>query len=641
MNRDTPEFNMRITDNNLAVLLDCSVSEADINYIVRRINRELISLCVNPMPREDELKTLLLMTIKSGSPVKDQILAQGKAPVPPVDESIKWEKDFSCLGFVVDVENGESDFSNLGIQSMVRKNQVLARVSLPVTGREGCDVFGNPIPVRAPLPLYPGIHPGPNIRVVEKNNELEFISTIKGSLRWASGVLAVDEVRIIYGNIGPRDDHLTYPGTIVIQGGVCSGSKISAGGSLEIQGALESATIRAGGHLMVGGGITGSEGRDIKVKGGVITTYISEARIEAGENIVIRNEIVQSMIKTRGSVVVPVGRLLGGKVMALGGIVTAQAGSEAHVPTELVVAEDYMLGKRLAPKEEELKTTKDELKQLRKMINKLTAGQDRLSADQQETLTLLFMGKDAAEKDVQKLTAEIRKIRDESRGRAGSYILVQEVLYPGTFFRVDGAGLRVKDVFTTPVKAVLIDKKVVLRELSEKKAEDTRNILIKQKKKELVTSGNFLTYLTTSVQKLFSTMLGCEAEHGKPRIASGEGKPGELIAVIELSGPVRGTVAIIFPVDTALAIISKMSGIKITAVDKMVTDGVGEVLNMVAGTAKRRLAKDDFPPVDISLPTVVKGNAYVFASSMSKWLELHFTSELGTFNLRVTFSADF
>ncbi|MEA2084919.1 MAG: chemotaxis protein CheX [Thermodesulfobacteriota bacterium] len=97
------------------------------------------------------------------------------------------------------------------------------------------------------------------------------------------------------------------------------------------------------------------------------------------------------------------------------------------------------------------------------------------------------------------------------------------------------------------------------------------------------------------MQKLFSTMLGCEAKHGKPRIASGEGKPGELIAVIELSGPVRGTVAIIFPADTALAIISKMSGIKIPAVDKMVTDGVGEVLNMVAGTAKRRLAKDDFP----------------------------------------------
>ncbi|MCK5230840.1 MAG: DUF342 domain-containing protein [Desulfobulbaceae bacterium] len=638
MNQDTSEFNMRITDDKTAVLLDCSGSEADIDYLVRRIHGELISLGINPMPRKDELKTLLLMTIKSGALIKDQILAQGKTPVPPVDESIRWEKNFSCLGFVVDIENEESNFSNLSIRSIVKKDQVLTHLYPSVSGSDGCDVFGNSIPVRAPLPLCPGVHVGPNIRVVKKINKLEFVSTIKGCLRWASGVLAVDEVKTIYGNISPRNGHLTYPGTIVIQGDVCSGSEITAGGSIEIQGSLESATIRAGGHLVVGGGITGSTGRDIKVKGGVTATYISEARIEAGENIVIKNEIVQSEIRTNGAVVLPVGRLLGGKITALGGVITAQAGSEAHVPTELVVAEDYTLGRRLASRKEKLLITKDELKQLRKMINKLMADQDLLSADQREKVTILHIKKDDREKIVQKLTVEIQKIEAESRIRAKPDILILEALYPGTTLKVAEAELRVKDVFTTPVRTVLVNRKVVLKELPKKKAEHTRKILGKQKDIEFVTSGNFTTHLSRSVQKLFSTMLGCEAKHGKLRIASNEGKPDELIAVIELSGPVRGTVVMIFPTNTALAIISKMSGIKIQAVDKMVTDGVGEVLNMVAGTAKRKLAKDDFPPVNIGLPTVVNGNAYLFASSMSKWLELAFTSDLGPFILRVTFT---
>ncbi len=136
-------------------------------------------------------------------------------------------------------------------------------------------------------------------------------------------------------------------------------------------------------------------------------------------------------------------------------------------------------------------------------------------------------------------------------------------------------------------------------------------------------------------------MLRCEIKPGKPRIAVGGGNPEDIIASIELSGPFRGTAVGIFPPDTALAIVNKMAGTNIKEVDKMVKDGVGEVINMVAGTAKKNLANDDITHVDLSLPTVVKGNEYAFVSSVSKWLELTFTSTLGSFIIRVIFTADY
>ena len=89
---------------------------------------------------------------------------------------------------------------------------------------------------------------------------------------------------------------------------------------------------------------------------------------------------------------------------------------------------------------------------------------------------------------------------------------------------------------------------------------------------------------------------------------------------------------------TALALVRKLLGMETAVVDDTVSDGVAEIVNMVAGSAKAKLTSDGGPPIDLILPTVVRGkNFEVEYPTQTVWLEVAFQSNLGDFNLRVTF----
>ena len=144
-----------------------------------------------------------------------------------------------------------------------------------------------------------------------------------------------------------------------------------------------------------------------------------------------------------------------------------------------------------------------------------------------------------------------------------------------------------------------------------------------------------------SVNELFSTMLGAKVDRGKIGVSSGANNPRDIMAIIGLSGPARGTVALSFPTNTALNLVNKMLGLETRIVDEMVSDGVAELVNIVAGGAKAKLVTDGGTPLDLSLPTVLRGNDFtVDYPSNSVWLEVPFASDLGPFCLRVTFESD-
>ena len=142
-----------------------------------------------------------------------------------------------------------------------------------------------------------------------------------------------------------------------------------------------------------------------------------------------------------------------------------------------------------------------------------------------------------------------------------------------------------------------------------------------------------------SVYDLFSTMLGCQAKRGNVGLARGHVSDREITALIGLSGRARGTVALSFPEETALAMAGRLLGMEMEVVDETISDALGEMVNIVAGGAKAKFTNDNGgPPIDLSLPNVVKGHNYsVDYPSQATWLDVPFSSELGAFNLRVTF----
>ena len=141
-----------------------------------------------------------------------------------------------------------------------------------------------------------------------------------------------------------------------------------------------------------------------------------------------------------------------------------------------------------------------------------------------------------------------------------------------------------------------------------------------------------------SVYEVFSTMLNCEVHRGDVTLSRQGGHPQHLVALIGLSGPARGMVALSLPVATSLAVMGRLLGEEPAEVNEEVADALAEVANVITGNAKARLSGDSERPINLGLPTVVTGSDYkVVYPSDSVWLDVPFNSELGQFSLRVTF----
>lgn len=133
---------------------------------------------------------------------------------------------------------------------------------------------------------------------------------------------------------------------------------------------------------------------------------------------------------------------------------------------------------------------------------------------------------------------------------------------------------------------------------------------------------------------LFKDYLGMDLVAEKPYINTDPTRLGDVSAIIGLAGETTGAVVLSFTRDSAIAIVSKFAQRKYAALGNEVIDGVGELVNIIAGNAKKDL--HDFK-IMISLPGVVTGSDYRI-----HWPEgipvvcIPFKSNFGAFSVNVS-----
>ena len=90
----------------------------------------------------------------------------------------------------------------------------------------------------------------------------------------------------------------------------------------------------------------------------------------------------------------------------------------------------------------------------------------------------------------------------------------------------------------------------------------------------------------------------------------------DISGIIELSGEVRGIVAISMNESVAYKLTEGLSGNKHSSIDDVVVDAIGEIINIIMGNVKKEF-ENDFK-VNISTPLIVKGKSQAIAWPASK-----------------------
>lgn len=141
-------------------------------------------------------------------------------------------------------------------------------------------------------------------------------------------------------------------------------------------------------------------------------------------------------------------------------------------------------------------------------------------------------------------------------------------------------------------------------------------------------------FLDASVN-LFREYLRFDLKNAPPYINQDHQDLNEVSAIIGLAGDIIGAVVLSFARETAIAIASRFSGQNYVALTKEVIDAVGELVNIIAGNAKKDLF--DFR-IEISLPGVITGSKYKI-----NWpqgvpiITIPFESDAGAFTVNVSF----
>lgn len=105
---------------------------------------------------------------------------------------------------------------------------------------------------------------------------------------------------------------------------------------------------------------------------------------------------------------------------------------------------------------------------------------------------------------------------------------------------------------------------------------------------------------------VFREFIGAELETERPHfIDKSDIHEWDVSAVIGLTGEARGAVVISMKANLACKLTGMLTGAEHTAMDDEVIDAIGEIINIIAGNAKRGL-EESFKLV-ISLPTIVRG----------------------------------
>lgn len=117
----------------------------------------------------------------------------------------------------------------------------------------------------------------------------------------------------------------------------------------------------------------------------------------------------------------------------------------------------------------------------------------------------------------------------------------------------------------------------------------------------------FVAAFVRSLGETFSTMLGCEIQPSSENLATEHPIFKDLSGLIDLTGRAEGVMVISLSKEVALQAASAMLMMECDKINADVIDAVGEIANMVAGSAKAKMSQYG---MSIGLPSVITGKGH-------------------------------
>lgn len=335
------------------------------------------------------------------------------------------------------LEDGSTDYKNMGFGHSVREEEVVANIILPSRGEDGYTVTGKRIEGKNGAALTPDPK-GTNVKISDDGTKV--IAESAGNISLKDGKVNVRKELTLM-NVDQTTGNIVFAGDVVISGDVRDGFHVKSGGSITVGGVVENAALIAEGDIVVKTGIHG-EDSEVSAGGGVRTAYIEMGKITA-KTCIYADVVLNAKLKCDEKIV-----LAGKRGCFVGGVARAGfymeakiIGNEANMLTSIEISPP----KPVNPETAEINSLIIECTERVTSLSEewRTATTQNLPPDvKKERVSQLVLARRAAEAELRDLNTKLAQATPKVELESKSLLVVHEHIFPNVSITLDELAMR-------------------------------------------------------------------------------------------------------------------------------------------------------------------------------------------------------
>ena len=437
---------LKIEDNGISVRVSDDKMRAYLimerpNEGQRRTEADLMEMLTKVGVNRGIDKDVLQQMIREEYYYRECIVAKGREVVDGVDGKFTFCFRTEKLGKPVVLEDGSIDYRNAELFERVTKGQVLAEYAPATAGSFGYTVTGQLlIPKRGKdLPVLKG-------QGFELSEDKKiYKSLMDGKIEYSDGTMEISSYFLVRGDLDMTRGNIRFGGDVEITGDVEPNMVIEAAGNIIVGGHVSTASLTAGGDILLKKGMQGSGHGFVKAGGNISGKFFENTQIECGGNVEA-NYLLSCELHTEGSVTISglQGMIIGGITRAVKGITAQSLGNRAEIATVIEVGINREMSSRYTELKKTLSKIDSELKIFTDGMEKLGIVSD-LSAKNQLMYQRAKQAVAMKEEEREKYLQEYRKLTEVIFATKNIKVVVTGMVHPGTKVIIDMEELTLKN----------------------------------------------------------------------------------------------------------------------------------------------------------------------------------------------------
>jgi uncharacterized protein (DUF342 family) len=365
-------------------------------------------------------------------------VAQGLAPEQGEDASVEYFFRTGKPNLTPQIlEDGKTDYFNLGVAENVAEGFLLARKKPSHPGKSGRTVTNEEVFPKSvkDVPVRAGKG------AVLSDDGLEISADVAGMPTLYRGVTSVAQIFQVNGDVDFSVGNIDFDGHVEVAGTVRNNFRVRAKGNIIVQGTVEGGVLESGGFIMVMGGVR--QNSHLLSEGDIQVSFMENSRARTPQNLFVKDDLLFSEVDVDGSIAVE-GSLIGGNCRADVSVKADTFGSKMGTPTHVVLAPREKWFAVLHQHEDKMNEMKANLEKVDEGIRTLDNFRERykgLHPEKEALYSRLTEVATGLKQEMVEVTKQILQARAKCDSLVDPKIMVRSVIHPGVHVRLNDSFL--------------------------------------------------------------------------------------------------------------------------------------------------------------------------------------------------------